>query len=371
MSAQPEQPQWSAAEGTFGPVSDALSPSITSRTTGKLLASQGYVVGIEISGSGTRLSVAIADLSGTILHQARRPLEYVPNTRTVLGLIDDMLAEVLTPEQLRDGRVLRVGVAVGGLVDATRGIVRTLHHVQGWKDFPLQDYLEERLDTPCIIDNNANAAALAEVHHGIASAVRYGPRNTERVVLYIGLGRGIGGGLVINGKIYHGETCAAGEIGHMFVKENGPKCSCGGYGHLEAIASAQAISHALIRLSGEHPQTESAIRRVTGDNLERITAEQVFRLATEGDGAAQSVVQDVQTCLGIALANIVHLMNPGIIILGGQVAQAGDILIEPLQARMNATCVTAANSSLRIVRSSFGSEANIVGAVTLALQDIE
>src|SRR5438034_1752751 len=249
------------------------------RTTGKLLATQGYVIGVEISGSGSRQAVALADLNGNILYQVRRPLEYIPDTETVLRLLDDMLAEVTAPERLDDGRILRVGVAVGGLVDASLGVVRTLHHAHGWDNFPLQDYLTERLDIPCIIDNNANAAALAEVHYGTTSATRHGPRNAERVALYIGLGRGIGGGLVINGKIYHGETCTAGEIGHMFVKENGPKCSCGGYGHLEAIASAQAISRSIIRLSTEHSETETAIRRITGDSAERSTAAQVLRLA--------------------------------------------------------------------------------------------
>ena len=378
MSTQPGQnipqtilPHDSSPEGMPGRVSGPLAPLGATRMTGKLLATQGYVVGIEISGSGSRQSVALADLEGKIVRQARRPLEYVPDTGTVLELIDDMLNEVMAPERLHNGRVLRVGVAVGGLVDAAHGIVRTLHHAHGWNDFPLQDYLTERLDIPCIIDNNANAAALAEVHYGAASVAEHGPRGAERVVLYIGLGRGIGGGLVVNGKIYHGETCTAGEIGHLFVKENGPKCSCGGYGHLEAIASAQAISRAMIGLSVEHPETEAAIQRVTGARAERITAEQVFRLAAEGDKVAQGIVQDVHTYLGIALANIVHLINPGVIILGGQVAQAGDLLIKPLQARIHELCLAAASSSLRIVQGSLGSEANIVGAVTLALQDIE
>ncbi len=378
MSTQPGQnvPQTillqdSAPEGMPGKVSGSLAPLGTTRTTGKLLATQGYVVGVEISGSGSRQSVALADLEGKILHQARRPLEYVPDTATVLELIDDMLNEVMPPERLHNGRVLRVGVAVGGLVEAARGMVRTLHHAHGWNDFPLQDYLEERLDIPCIIDNNANAAALAEVQYGAASVAEHSPRGAERVVIYVGLGRGIGGGLVVNGKIYHGDTCTAGEIGHLFVKENGPKCSCGGYGHLEAIASAQAISRAMIGLSVEHPETEAAIRRVTGARAERITAEQVFRLAAEGDKVAQGIVQDVHTYLGIALANIVHLINPGVIILGGQVAQAGDLLIKPLQARIHDLCLAAASSSLRIVQGSLASEANIVGAVTLALQDIE
>ncbi len=341
-------------------------------TTGKLLATQGYVIGVEISGSGSRQSVALADLDGNILYKARRPLEYVPDTQTVLRLLDEMLAEVTAPERLRDGRILRAGVAVGGLVDSSQGVVRTMHHAQGWNNFPLQDYLVEKLDVPCIIDNNANAAALAEVESGAASpsGEEGGHKKAERVVLYIGLGRGIGGGLVANGKIYHGTTCTAGEIGHMQVKEHGPKCSCGAYGHLEAIASAQAISRTMIGLSVEYPETEAAIRRATGARAERITAEQVFQLAAGGDPIAQRVIEDVYTYLGIALANIVYLINPGLIVLGGQVALAGELLIAPLQARVDDLCLPVVGQSVRIVQSKHGSEANIVGAVTLALQDV-
>src|SRR5436853_4002247 len=331
-------------------------------TTDKLLATQGYVVGVEISGSGSHLSVALADLNGTLLYRARHPLEYVPDSETVLRLVDDMFAEVAAPGRLQDGRLLRVGVAVGGLVDTTHGVVRTLHHAHGWDNFPLQEYLEEKLDVPCIIDNNANAVALAEVQCGAGAG--------ERDVLYVGLGRGIGGGMVLDGKIYHGTTCTAGEIGHMQVKEHGPKCSCGAFGHLEAIASAQAISRTMIGLSVEYPETEAAIRRVTGARAERITAEQAFQLAAGGDPIAQRVIEDVYTYLGIAIANIVYLINPGLIVLGGQVALAGELLIAPLQARVDDLCLPVVGQSVRIVQSKHGSEANIVGAVTLALQDV-
>ena len=190
-------------------------------------------------------------------------------------------------------------------------------------------------------------------------------------MLYVGLGRGIGGGLVVNGKIYHGITCTAGEIGHMQVKENGPKCSCGGYGHLEAIASTQAIARTMIGLSVEYPETEAAISRLTGARAERITAEQVFQLSAKGDPIAQHIVEDVHTYLGIALANIVYMINPGMIILGGQLASlAPELLIAPLQARVDNLCLPLVGQSVRIVQSEHGSEANIVGAVTLALQDV-
>lgn len=337
-------------------------PLAGQRNSGTLLATQGYVVGIEISGSGSRQSVALADLDGNILFRLRRPLEYVPDTQSVLQVLNEMLAQVVQPERLQDGRILRVGIAVGGLVDAQQGIVQKLHHAHGWDNFPLQDYFAERLAVPCIIDNNANAAALAEVIHGVGSG--------ERVVLYIGLGRGIGGGLVVNGRIYHGTTNTAGEIGHLLVKENGPKCSCGGFGHLEAIASTQAIVHSMLGRSIEYPDTELAIQRITGARAESITATQVFQLAANGDTIAQKVLQEVETYLAIALTNIVHIVNPSMIILGGAVAQVGDLLISPLQEQVRALCLPTARESFQIVQSSLGAEANLVGAVTLALQDL-
>jgi glucokinase len=345
------------------------TPRITGKL-GKLLATEGYVVGIEVSGSGARQSVALANLEGEILHRARRPVDQVADSGTVLRLLDEMLADVTGHERSqedqqdnrRDNRILRVGVAVGGPVDAARGVVRTLYHAHGWDNFPLQDYLAERLDAPCIIDNNANAAALAEVQRGAGVG--------EHVVLYVGLGRGIGGALVVNGKIYHGATCTAGEIGHMLVKEDGPACSCGQHGHLETVASARAIAGRMIGLSVEYPETVAALQRLTDGRIERVTAEQVFRLAAAGDQVAQHIVNEVHSYLGIALANIVHLVNPGMIILGGSVAQAGDLLVQPLRERLQQLCLPAAIESLQVVQGKLGSEANIMGAVTLALQDL-
>lgn len=342
----------------------------------KLLATQGYVVGIEISGSGSRQAVALADLNGTILQRVRSPLDYIPDTGTVLSLIDEMLNEVMAPvgegrvPNGNGGRVLRVGVAVDGLVDTHSGVVQTLHHAHGWNNFPLQDYLAEQLDIPCIIDTNANAAGLAEAQYGAGRQIDSGTRKAGRGLFYVGLGRGIGGSFILDGKIYHGVSGTAGEIGHMLVKEHGPKCSCGGYGHLEVIASAQAIVRAMIGLSVEYPETEEAIRRVTGGRAERITAAQVFSLAAQGDAVARRVVDDVYTYLGIALTNIVYCINPGMIILGGQVAQAGDLLLQPLEERVRQLCMPEIRQSVQIVQGQLGSEANIMGAVTLALQDL-
>jgi glucokinase len=345
-------------------------PLVTARTTGKLLATQGYVVGVEISGSGARQTVALANLEGRVLHQVRRPLAGMPDTRNVWRLIDEMLGEVTTPEYVQDGRVLRVGVAVGGLVDARRGIVRRLHYTNAWNNFPLQDYMAERLEAPCIIDNNANAAALAEVEYGVVSDMEQGYRKSEQVVLYIGLGRGIGGGLIVNGRIYHGTSSTAGEIGHLLVKEHGPQCSCGGFGHLEGIASARAIVQRMLGLAARDPEASEAIGQLTGGQAEQMTTGQIFQMAADGNRVARQVIDEVHTYVGIALANIIHLVNPGLIILGGPVAQAGDLLISPLQARVNDLCLKEASEAVRIVQGRLCAEANIVGAITLALQDL-
>jgi len=336
---------------TISPHSSSMQPA-RQRVTGKLLATQGYVLGIEISGSSGYQSVVLANLDGTILHGVRCPLEDVADTSSVLKLVNEMIGEVASAEQLCDGRLLRVGVAVGGLVDVAQGVVRTLYRAHGWDNFPLQDYFAERLGIPCIIDNNANAAALAEVQRGTGSG--------ERSVLYVGLNRGIGGGLVVNGRVYHGASCAAGEIGHMLVKERGPRCSCGRYGHLESIASAQAIRQAMIGQSTKYAESEVA----------SMTVEQIYCLAAEGDEIAQQVVDEVHQYLAIALANIVHLVNPGMIVLGGSVAQVGELLIRPIQIRLRELCLAEAFDALRIVQSSLGEEASIIGAVTLALQDM-
>ncbi len=341
-------------------------PLGATRTTGKLLATQGYVVGIEISGSGDRQTVALANLEGQILYKARRPTPHIPDTHTALNLIDEMLHEVASPEHIQDGRILRVGVAVGGLVDARRGVVIKLHHTQEWNAFPLLDYMAERLEAPCIIDNNANAAALAEVIYGVGG----GEERIEPIALYVGLGRGIGGGLVVNKQIYHGISSMAGEIGHMLVKEHGPECSCGGFGHLEALASVQAILQRMSDLAVEYPETRETIRQITGAAPATLTVKQIFQLAADGDIAARQVVEEVETYLGVALANIIHLINPGVIILGGQVAQAGELLLDPLRTRVQDFCLEAASRSVRIIQGKLGSEANIVGAITLALQDL-
>lgn len=327
-----------------------------------VLATQGYVLGIEISNGGMRQSVALADLQGQVVHQTRRRLNAPPDGQEVTVLLQEMLTEVCSPDRVKGSRVLRCGVAVGAPVDARRGIVRTMYRAEGWDQLPLKDIIEQQCSVPTILENDANAAALGEAIFGAGIG--------EHDLVYIGLGRGIGAGIVLDDKIYHGVGTMAGELGHTIVKEDGPLCSCGRRGHLEAIASAQSIVRTMIGASVEYPQTEEAIRRITGGRAEAMTVDQVFQIAAEGDPIAQGVVNEALRYLSISLANLVNLLDPGVIIIGGAVALTGDLLFGPLRQMVPPLCLRASTEPVRIVPAALGSEVALRGAVALALQDI-
>jgi glucokinase len=327
-----------------------------------VMATQGYVLGIEVSNAGMRLSAALADLQGQIAHQVRKRLSAPPDGQEAVTLLQEMIADACSSEHLKGNRVLRCGIAVGAPVDAARGLVRTMYRAEGWDLLPLKDLIEQRCGVPTILDNDANAAALGEASFGAGVG--------ERNLVYIGLGRGIGGGILINGTIYHGAGTMAGEIGHTIVKEDGPLCPCGRRGHLEGIASAQTIVRTMIGASVEYPQTEEAIRRVTGGRAEAMTVEQVFQIAAEGDAVAQRVIGEALHYLSISLANLVNVLDPGMIILGGAVALAGELLFGPLREMVPPLCLHASSEPVRIVPSALGSDASLKGAVALALQDV-
>ena len=327
-----------------------------------VLATQGYVLGIEISNGGMRLSMALADLQGQVVHQARKRLNAPPDGQEAIAFLQEMLAEVCSPERVKGNKVLRCGVAVGAPVDARRGVVRTMYRAEGWDQLPLKDIIEQQRGVPTILENDANAAALGEASFGAGIG--------ERDLVYIGLGRGIGAGIVLDGKIYHGMGTMAGELGHTIVKEDGPLCSCGRRGHLEAVASAQSIVRAMIGVSVEYPQTEEAIRRITGGRAEAMTVDQVFRIAAEGDPIAQGVINEALHYLSISLANLVNLLDPGVIIIGGAVALAGDLLFGPLRQMTPPLCLRTSTEPIRIVPAALGSDVSLRGAVALALQDI-
>jgi len=226
----------------------------------------------------------------------------------------------------------------------------------GWHGFPLRVRLEEELGVTVYLDNDANLGALGEWAHGAGQGVDN--------LAYIKVGTGIGCGLLINGNIYRGQSGSAGEIGHITIDENGPPCRCGNYGCLESMAAGPVIAH----------RAQSAIRAgqktilAQAESVEKITAMDVARAAFQGDPLSLQLFHETGRHVGVALAGLINLFNPKMVIIGGGVARAGDILLEPIRRSVQSHGLRIAVESCQIVQAQLGREATALGAVTLVLE---
>jgi predicted NBD/HSP70 family sugar kinase len=225
----------------------------------------------------------------------------------------------------------------------------------GWDHYPIRDHLRDLWGVPVSLGNDAEYGALGEW--------AYGAGRDETNLVYVKVGSGIGVGLMIGGAIYRGSSGAAGEIGHITIDERGPRCSCGNRGCLDAVAGGRAIAMNAIRAVRLGEQT----RLTNIQPIESLTAWDVGEAARLGDLVAQRIVSDAGANLGIAIANTVNLINPGMVIVGGGVAQMGDLLLEPIRRAVTERCLTASANSVRITTATLGRRATSVGAVVQAL----
>jgi glucokinase len=334
---------------------------------GRRGAGRGLLIGVDIG--GTNQTVAAARASGEVLSMRRRRLRpggaAADVLANVLAMIDEALAEAGPSAQGREAAgggqspaLVGVGVGFGGRVDAERGLVLRSHHVPGWDGFPLKDELERRLGVPVVVDNDANAAALGEA--------LFGAGRGQRHVLYVNLGTGIGGGLVLNGALYHGAHGLAGEIGHVTVDPDGPRCDCGKRGCLEAVASGRSIARRAREIAARDPAHATRLIALAGGEVPAIDSRHVFAAAREGDGLAQALVRQTGDSIGLALAGAANLLDPDIIIIGGGLAETGDLLLDPVRAAVRRHLLPALPVP-PVVPAALGYDAGVIGALALAL----
>jgi glucokinase len=247
------------------------------------------------------------------------------------------------------GQLAAVGVSFGGPVDATTGTVRLSHHVPGWEDTPLCDQLQAEFGVPAAVDNDANVAALGEW--------RFGAGQGCDSLLYVTVSTGIGGGWVLNGRIYSGADGMAGEIGHVVVRPDGMECVCGKRGCLEAEACGPAIAKKM----RERIQTPNA---KTCTVWTSVTAESVARAAQQGDALAQEVMDDAAHMLGAGLGGAINLMNPQRIVLGGGVTKSGERYWRIVRETARAHALP--QMRVEIAPAALGDDAPLWGAVALA-----
>lgn len=271
----------------------------------------------------------------------------------ITGMIEQVIAQTIAETGAERSDFLGVGVGSPGPLDRENGIVIVSPNL-GWKNFPLRDEIAKRVKLESTLDNDANCATLGEFWCGAA----VGGRN----VVGVTLGTGIGGGLILEGKLYHGASDVAGEIGHTTIDSTGRRCKCGNYGCLEAYASGPAIAErAREALRGD--EGESIILGMVGGDPKKITAQTVYEASKRGDAIAREVVRETARFLGAGIANLLNIFNPDVVVLAGGVTQAGDALFHPLRAEVKRRAFKPAVEACRIVPGALPLSAGVVGAI--------
>lgn len=314
-----------------------------------------YLIGVDLGGTNIVVG-ALPEDGSEIIALRSEPTRADQGADAVIDrmvrMIDTVIAETVAYAGIRRDQIVGIGVGAPGPLDRERGIVVTTPNL-GWTNFPLRDVIAQRTGIVTRIDNDANCATLGEWWLGAARGARH--------VVGITIGTGIGGGLILDGRLYHGASDVAGEIGHTTIDVTGRRCKCGNYGCLEAYASGPSIAErAREALVGND---DSMMTAMVDGNLELLTAANVYEAAKQGDEVALDVVRETARFLGAGVANLLNLFNPDVVVLAGGVTQAGDTLFEPLRREAKRRAFRPAVEACRIVPGALQGSAGVVGAV--------
>jgi glucokinase len=320
-------------------------------------AEKRWIVGVDLG--GTNIAVGVVPIEGGEVRafhsqptMAQRGAKFVVDR--IVEMVEQAIRTVLAEEGGTREDIAGVGIGSPGPLDRASGVVINTPNL-GWRNFPLRDLIANAVKLPATLDNDANCATYGEWWLGAG-------RDVDTLVGFT-LGTGIGGGIVLNGEIYHGASDAAGEIGHMTIDSTGRKCNCGNYGCLEAYASGPAI--AARAREGIEAGAETVMTGMVKGNLQAITAATVYEAAVSGDAYANEVMKDTARFLGTGIANIINILNPQMVVISGGVTRAGDHLFEPLRAEVRRRAFRSAEEHCRIVAAEMPDRAGVVGAAAV------
>jgi glucokinase len=345
---------------------DDVSKSVTapassggSVTVGDSGDGKKWIVGVDLG--GTNIAIGVLPMDGgdgevlvrrTVATEAQRGAKFVVDR--IIGLIEDAIGEVLARYGGERGDVAGIGIGSPGPLDRATGTVINTPNL-GWRNFPLRDLIANAVGLPATLDNDANCATYGEWWLGAGRSVD--------TLIGLTLGTGIGGGIVLNGNIFHGASDAAAEIGHMTIDSTGRRCKCGNYGCLEAYASGPAI--ALRAVEGLETGAESLLPALVDGRLEDITAATVYEAVVLGDPFANEVMRDTAKFLGTGVANIINILNPEMVVIAGGVTRAGDHLFVPLRAEVRRRAFKSAADACQIVSGQLPELAGVIGAAAV------
>jgi glucokinase len=308
---------------------------------------------------GTKLRAVVADLAGNVRGEIILTSEADEGPEFVVDRLIETLEASAAEAGVDVSHLRAVGVASPGALDLVHGLVQEAPQLPGWNGVPLVEIMSRRLGLPVLLENDANAAALGENRFGAGRGTRY--------MVYLTISTGVGGGIIIDGKVYHGVSGAAGELGHMVVWFNGPRCMCGERGCLEAIASGTGLAWRAQDLvdAGEAPGLER-IKRERG----HLGTDEIADAASAGDGDGRRLFDEAGLYLGIALSNYVNIFNPEMIVIGGGVAAgAGELFLPRAEATMQELARKEPLKYVRLERAELGDRSGPLGMIA-ALGDM-
>ncbi|MGD0571069.1 MAG: ROK family protein [Candidatus Sulfotelmatobacter sp.] len=314
-----------------------------------------HFIGVDVG--GTKVAAGLVNSTGEITHQTRVPMvatDAAAGLRAVIAAIDAVRAAADLDQKL-SGVISGIGICAPGPLDPRTGVVVNPPNLPGWRNFPLAAEIKEAYRLPVRVDNDGNAAAMAEALWGAGR----GYRN----IFYATIGTGIGTGIVFDGRIYHGRTGAAAEGGHVTIDYRGPRCKCGKLGCIEILASGTAIARRASEkiATGRH----SAILDEAGGQLDKITGEMVGKAYLAGDLLAKELLQETAMFLTVWLGTIVDLLEPDVMIVGGGVAAMLQPFFGEIHDQLPKWCVNSHSQEIPLVSAHYGADAGIAGGAAL------
>ncbi|MHB8278469.1 MAG: ROK family transcriptional regulator [Candidatus Humimicrobiaceae bacterium] len=310
----------------------------------------GYIVGIDVGGTNTR--GILTDLSGNLIHYLKIKTKAREGKDAVLARVISVVNELITLAKIPREKLFGIGMSISGIINSYEGISIFCPNIPGWENFPIKQIMEKEFNIPVCIDDSVRCAAVAEKRFGIAK--------DHDNFIFISIGKGIGMGAFIDGKIYRGSMGLAGELGHITVSEDGPLCNCGNKGCLEAIASGPGI---LKRAQeGIKNGIVTSISKEINNNFEKLSVEIISRAANEGDKFAYYLINRTGEYIGIAIAAALNLFGSDLVVLWGGILECGDIILDAIKRTVKMRALEFISKRVRIEKTSIGDNIAALGA---------
>ena len=319
------------------------------------------IVGVDLGGS--KINVILSDSSGNIKERDLRDTLAHEGPEAVIKRIIESIKQVASGADIAG-----IGIGAAGACETSTGVITLSPNLPGWHNIPLKDIIQREFSLPTYLDNDATVAALGEHYFG-------GGVGIENLV-YVTVGTGIGGGIIIGGQLYRGASGSAGEIGHMTIDINGPRCPCGNIGCWETLASGTALAREAVRqveagtpttilnFAGGDPRAGRE-----GGSTKKVSAQSVFLAAQDGDRLAKELISRTGYYLGVGLVNLVNIFNPQLVLIGGGLSQMGPLLLDPAIKVVKEHAFELPARAVRIELARLGADAGAMGAVALVLQE--